>query len=1044
MRCPKCQAENPETKKFCGECGTQLIPAEPVQGSGPPSDDISMPTRTIETVKEELTTGTTFARRYQIIEELGRGGMGRVYKAMDTEINEKVALKLITPEIAKDKNTIERFRNELKFARKIRHKNVCQMYDLSKEEESYYITMEYVRGDDLKGMIRRMGGFSAPQAITIAKQVCNGLAEAHKLGVIHRDLKPQNIMIDQDGNARIMDFGIARSLKGKGITGAGVMIGTPDYMSPEQVEGKETDQRSDIYSLGVILFEMVTGQTPFQGDTPFTIGVKHKSEIPQNPQELNNQISDELSQVILRCLEKDKEKRFQNAQDLQNDLQNIEKGLPTAEKIRPDKKPLTSREFTVKFNLKKLFVPVLIAIAAIIAVIAIWQFFPQKKAGPAFISDKPSLAVMYFKNNTGDEGLEHWREMLANLFIADLTQSKHIRVLSEDKLFNILTQINQTEAKTYSSEVLNQVAAQGRVDHILQGAFAKAGDEFRINVILQNAETLENISSESISGKGEQSIFSLVDELTRRIKKNFALSPEEITDDIDKDVGIVTTSSPEAYRYYIEGVKHDIKGEYRKVIESMQKAVEIDPEFASAYLVMSYSYGNLRYKAEEQKYMQKALELSDRLSDREKYLIQGAFYLRSEKTYDKALEVFQELIKLYPDNISGNNYLGILYSRLGEKYKAIEYFGASLKNGTEDVVIYTNQAGRYLNLGLYDKAIEVCENYINNVRDSAAIRRYLALLYDYQGNYERALLEAEKAISLSGDFWMNIRSKGDVYLYMGDWEKAEQEYSKLMEKEEIIAHGFSTMRIQSLDLLQGKFRDCKEKRKEWVERLESIGQPTWLMSMRSGLAYIEQRLGNPESALKELKKVWNTAIEEEDSVFQKYQRFTLRDMGLVYLELNSMSEAQKTADRLKEMTEQAPNKKLIMHYYYLMGMIELKKKNYLKACEFIKKGLPLLNADSELNLVYTSSLGLAFYMAGDLEKAAEEYERLTTLNVGRFDYGDIYTKSFYMLGRIYEDMSLNGKAIENYEKFLDLWKDADSDLTELKDAKERLAALKSK
>ena len=1044
MRCPKCQAENSETKKFCGECGTQLTKAEPIQGSGTPTDDISMPTKTIETVKEKLTTGATFARRYQIIEELGRGGMGRVYKAMDTEINEKVALKLITPEIAKDKKTIERFRNELKFARKIRHKNVCQMYDLSKEEESYYITMEYVRGDDLKGMIRRMGRFSAGQAITIAKQVCNGLAEAHKLGVIHRDLKPQNIMIDQDGNARIMDFGIARSLKGRGITGAGVMIGTPEYMSPEQVEGKETDRRSDIYSLGVILFEMVTGKTPFQGDTPFTIGVKHKSEIPQDPKELNNQISAELSQIILRCLEKDKEKRFQNAQDLQNYLQNIEKGLPTVEKIRPDRKSLTSREFTVKFNLKKLFIPALIAVAVIIAVIVILQLFPQKKAGPAFISDKPSLAVMYFKNNTGDEGLDHWREMLANLFIADLTQSKHIRVLSEDKLFNILTQLKQTDAKTYSSEVLNQVAAQGRVDHILQGAYAKAGDEFRINVILQNAETLENISSESISGKGEQSIFSLVDELTRRIKKNFALSPEEITDDIDKDVGIVTTSSPEAYRYYIEGIKHDTKGEYRKVIESMQKAVEIDPEFASAYLVMSYSYGNLSYKAEEQKYMQKAMELSDRLSDREKYLIQGAFYLRSEKTYDKALEVFQKLIKLYPDDISGNNYLGILYSRLGEQEEALKYYGAALKNGTEDVAIYANQTGSYRDLGLYDKAIEVCENYIKNFRDSAVIRRYLALIYREQGNYEQALLEVDKAFSLSGDYWENIRRKGDVYLYMGDWENAEQEYSKLLAKEEIIARGFNTMRMQSLDLLKGKFRAYKEKSKEWVERLKSLGQPTWAMAMRSKLAYIERRLDNPESALKELKKVWATAIEEENSTFQRFQRETLRDMGLVYLELNSISETQKTADRLKEMTEQAPNNKHIKDYYYLMGMIELKKKNYPEACKFIKKGLFLLTAHSELNLVYTSALGLAFYTAGDLEKAAEEYERLAYLNVGRFDYGDIYTKSFYMLGKIYEDMSLKGKAIENYEKFLELWKDADSGLTELKDAKERLAALKSK
>ncbi len=441
--------------------------------------------------------------------------------------------------------------------------------------------------------------------------------------------------------------------------------------------------------------------------------------------------------------------------------------------------------------------------------------------------------------------------------------------------------------------------------------------------------------------------------------------------------------------------------------------------------------------------MQKALELSDRLSDREKYLIQGAFYLKSEKTYDKALEALKKLIKLYPDNISGNNYLGILYSRLGEGDKAIEYYGAAIKNGTEDVVIFTNQAGVYLDLGLCDEAIEVCENYINNIGDSAHIRRYLALLYSYQGNYERALLEVDKAFSLIGDLWLNIRRKGDVYLFMGDWEKAEQEYSKLLDKEEIIAQGFNSMRMQSLDLLQGKFRDYKEKSKESVERLKSLGQPTWAMSMRSGLAYIERRLGNSEGALKELKKVWTIAIAEENSVFQKYKRFTLRNMGLVYLELNSMSEAQKTADRLKEMTEQAPNKKHIKDYYYLMGMIELKKRNYLKACEFIKKGLPLLTADSELNLVYTSSLGLAFYRAGNLEKAAEEYERLTTLNVGRFDYGDIYMKSFYMLGRIYEDISWNGKAIENYEKFLDLWKDADSGLTELKDAKERLAALKS-
>jgi serine/threonine-protein kinase len=274
MKCPKCHFENSDTARFCSNCATSLHPSEKIP---------AFPTETLQTPIKELTTGSIFARRYEVIEELGKGGMGKVYKVFDTEIKEKVALKLLKPEIAVDKETIERFRNELKFARKIRHKNVCQMFDLAKEEGSYYITMEYVHGEDLKRLIRKMGQLSAGQAISIAKQVSEGLSEAHQLGVVHRDLKPQNIMVDEEGNARIMDFGIARSIKGKGITGAGVMIGTPEYMSPEQVEGKEVDQRSDIYSLGVILYEMVTGRVPFEGDTPFTIGMKHKSEIPKDP-----------------------------------------------------------------------------------------------------------------------------------------------------------------------------------------------------------------------------------------------------------------------------------------------------------------------------------------------------------------------------------------------------------------------------------------------------------------------------------------------------------------------------------------------------------------------------------------------------------------------------------------------------------------------------------------------------------------------------------------------------------------------------------------
>src|SRR4030042_1143421 len=280
MKCPKCHSDNPATQRFCGECGTSLDRAEDIQVSH---------TRTLETPREELTAGSVFAGRYQIIEELGCGGMGRVYRALDQKIHEEGALKLIKPEIASETRTVERFGNELKIARKIGHKNVGRMYHLSEDRGTHYITMEYVPGEDLKRMIRMSKQLSIATAVDVAKQISEGLAEAHRLGIVHRDLKPGNVMIDRDGNARIMDFGIARLLTAKGITGAGGAVGTPDYMSPEQVEGKEVDGRADLYSLGIMLYEMVTGRVPFEADTGLAIGYKHKHEPPSRPKAVNPQ-----------------------------------------------------------------------------------------------------------------------------------------------------------------------------------------------------------------------------------------------------------------------------------------------------------------------------------------------------------------------------------------------------------------------------------------------------------------------------------------------------------------------------------------------------------------------------------------------------------------------------------------------------------------------------------------------------------------------------------------------------------------------------------
>lgn len=763
-KCPKCHHDNPDTARSCEECGTQLdlIDEIPV-----------MHTETLETPKEELATGTTFAGRYQIIEELGKGGMGRVYRALDKELKEEVALKLIKPEIASDKKTLERFSNELRLSRKIVHKNVGRMYELMEHHGTRFITMEYVPGEDLRSSIRRFGQLPIGKSIDIAKQICEGLAEAHRLGVIHRDLKSNNIMIDKQGDARIMDFGIARSLEAKRITGAGVMIGTPEYMSPEQVEGKEIDQSSDIYSLGVILYEMVTGKVPFEGDTPFTVGMKHKGEMPQNPKELNAQMPEDLSRVILRCLEKEKEKRYKSAADLLSVLESIEEGIPTTERIPPEKKPLTSKEITVTFGIKKLFIPALILAVLIIAAAIIWQVLPSKETiqetlpvSPA----KPSIAVLPFSDLSPKKDQESFCDGMANSIITALSNLGGLSVRASGSSFAFKGQ----------KLTLQEIGKKINVETILDGTVQKADDRIRLTA------QLTSIADESVLWSGQydkklEDIFAIQDEITQAIVDNLEL---RLLGAEESKLKKRHTENVRAFSLYSSGLfwwnKRTNEG-IRKALDYFEQAIEEDKDYAMAYVGLADCYNLLGFYSNirpQEAYpkargaAKKALELDENLGEAHNSLA----YVKTRYDFDfeGAEKEFRRAVDLSPGYATGRFWHGEFLTIMGRFDEAIEEMKKAVELDPISLIINANLGWTYMCAERYDQASAQFEKTKEMDPNFQVVYLYMGFSYIDMENYPEAIENLKKVMDLDPDSTAALASLGFAYAKTGKIGEAKR------------------------------------------------------------------------------------------------------------------------------------------------------------------------------------------------------------------------------------------------------------------------------
>ena len=764
VKCPKCHTDNPDTQKFCGECATPLL--------SPKDIDV---TETMEAPREELTTGSTFAGRYQIIEELGKGGMGRVYKTHDNEIQEKVALKLLKPEIASDARTVERFRNEIRLARKIAHRNVCRMYDLGEERGNRFITMEYVDGEDLKSTIRRIGRLPIGKSIAIVSQICEGLEEAHRLGVVHRDLKPGNIMLDRDGNARIMDFGIARSLKTKGITGAGIMIGTPEYMSPEQVDGKETDPRSDIYSLGVILYEMVTGQMLFEGDSPFTVGMKHKGEEPKNPQDINPQIPADLNALILKCLEKDKNNRYPGAGELRSALEDIEKGMPTTEKTVAPKKTITSKEITVTFGLKKLVFPVALVILVTAAVV-IWLAVFKKKPVPGQ-PGKPSIAVLPFEDWSPEKDQEALCKGLAVSLITALNKIEILHVPAPTSSFSF-----EGEAKN-----IDAIGEKLNVSTILQGSIQKSENKIRIMTQLIDVADESTLWS-AVYNRELEDIFDIQDEIALAIVDELKL---ELLGSEKELVKKRYTENVEAYNHYTRGIfywnERTAESLYR-AIEQFQQAIGIDPDYALAYVGLAdcYNllslYGNMRShesfpKAKEAAL--KAIALDDDLGEAHNSLA----YVMSRYDWDQAAaaQEFQRAIALNPNYATAHFWYAenlMIRERFDE---AIREMNLALELDPVSPIINSSLSMVYFYMGELENALQQVNKTIEMNPGFGHARALACVINGASNSFPDAIEQGKKAVELTDRSPFYLSWLGWAYALAGMEEQAREILNEMVE-----------------------------------------------------------------------------------------------------------------------------------------------------------------------------------------------------------------------------------------------------------------------